>query len=292
MNPSNPIVSWGRTTGLQVVLIVLGTVLAVRLAHWVAGVLARQVERRVKATLAAGQVPSEESKHIRLVIQACDWGFAAVIYFVAAILVLVKFNLPLASLVAPATVIGVGLGFGAQRVVQDLLAGVFLFAEHQYGFGDTVRIGQVGAITGVSGTVEEVTLRTTALRTVTGELVIIPNGQIPQVTNLSRGWARAIVDLPLSIDQDLDQASAVLEMVGDQLAADERWAPLLLDAPQVTGIEAISVGYLQLRIMVRTVPTRQGEVSAEIRRRAIEAFRKAGITPPAALFNPPNTGGS
>jgi small-conductance mechanosensitive channel len=287
MNPSDPIIAWGRTTGLQVVLIALGTLLAVRLAHWLATVLSNRLERRVKLAVAAGQVPSEQSKHFRLVIQASEWGLTAIVYFVAAILILVKFNLPLASLVAPATVIGVGLGFGAQRVVQDLLAGVFLFAEHQYGFGDSVRIGQVGATTGVTGTVEEVTLRTTSLRTVSGELVIIPNGQIPQVTNLSRGWARAIVDLPLSLDQDLDKATALLEMVGEQLAADERWAPLLLDAPKVTGIEAIKVGYLQLRIMVRTIPTGQGEVSAEIRRRAIAAFSEAGITPPAALLAPP-----
>ncbi len=291
MNPSDPIIAWGRTTGLQIVLIVIGTLLAVRLAHWLAIVLASRLERRVKVAVAAGLVPSEQSKHFRLVIQASEWGLTAIIYFVAGILILVKFNLPLASLVAPATVIGVGLGFGAQRVVQDLLAGVFLFAEHQYGFGDSVRIGQVGATTGVTGTVEEVTLRTTSLRTVTGELVIIPNGQIPQVTNLSRGWARAIVDIPLSLDQDLDQATALLEMVGEQLATDERWAPLLLDAPKVTGIEAIKVGYLQLRIMVRTIPTGQSEVSAEIRRRAIAAFRDAGIAPPAALLaKPPGTG--
>ncbi|MGH9128393.1 MAG: mechanosensitive ion channel family protein [Acidimicrobiales bacterium] len=292
MNPSSPIIAWGRTTGLQIVLVALGAVLVVRFVYWLALVLTRQVERRVKAQVDAGLVPSEQSKHFRLVIQVFEWGATGVVYFVAAILILVKFRLPLASLVAPATVVGVGLGFGAQRVVQDLLAGVFLFAEHQYGFGDWVRIGQVGATTGVTGTVEEVTLRTTSLRTVTGELVTIPNGQIPQVTNLSLGWSRAIVDMPLSLDQDLDRATAVLEMVGDQLMADERWAPLLLDAPTVTGIQAIQVGYLQLRIMVRTVPNRQAEVSAEIRRRAIQAFREAGVAPPAALYSQPSTGGA
>lgn len=291
MNPSNPLIAWGRTTGLQVVLIALGTVLAVRLAHWLAMVLSRQVQRRVKAQIAAGQVPSEESKHFRLVIQAGEWGSAAIIYFVSGILILVKFNLPLASLVAPATVIGVGLGFGAQRVVQDLLAGVFLFAEHQYGFGDMVRIGQVGATTGVSGTIEEVTLRTTSLRTVSGELVIVPNGQIPQVTNLSRGWARAIIDIPLSPDEDVDKATAVLAQVGAELMADEGWAPLLLETPTVSGIQAIEVGYLQLRLMVRTTPGSQAVVSVEIRRRVVLAFREAGITPPAALFGPTSTSG-
>lgn len=291
LTPSNPVLRWLGTTGLQVVLIAIGTILVVRLAHWLAVLAARGVERRVKAQLAAGLVPSEQSKHLRLVIQACEWAAAAVIYFVAAIVILVKLRLPLASLVAPATVVGVGLGFGAQRVVQDLLAGFFLFAEHQYGFGDVVRIGQVGATTGVTGTVEEVTLRTTTLRTVGGELVIIPNGQIPQATNLSRGWSRVIIDIPLSPDEDVDRASAILKAVGEEMMHEEAWSALLLDTPSVTGIEAIQVGYLQLRIMARTVPTRQGDVGVEIRRRVIQAFRDAGITAPA-LAAPPATSGA
>lgn len=291
LTPSDPVLRWLGTTGLQVVLIVIGALLVVRFAHWLALLATRQVERRVKAALAAGLVPSEQSKHLRLVIQACEWAAAAVIYFVATILVLVKFKLPLASLVAPATVVGVGLGFGAQRVVQDLLAGFFLFAEHQYGFGDVVRIGQVGATTGVTGTVEEVTLRTTSLRTVSGELVIIPNGQIPQATNLSRGWSRVIIDIPLSPDEDVERATAILEAVGKQLMHEEPWSALLLDTPTVTGIEAIQVGYLQLRIMARTVATRQGEVGVEIRRRVLQEFREAGITAPA-LLAPPTTSGA
>lgn len=292
MNLSSPLIDWGKTTGLKVVLIAIGSVLVVRFAHWIASLLTRQLERRVKAQIEAGEVPSEQSKHFRLVIQAFEWGVTGIIYFVALILILVKFNLPLASLIAPATVIGVGLGFGAEQMVQDLLAGVFLFAEHQYGFGDVVRIGTMGATTGVSGTVEEVTLRTTSLRTEAGELVIFRNGLIPQVTNLSRGWSRAIVDIPLSPDEDVDRATEILRKVGEELMADEAWAPLLLDAPTVTGIEAFEVGYLQLRIMVRTTTGSQGAVSVDIRRRVLLAFHEAGITPPAALFGPTSTSGS
>ncbi|MGH9069921.1 MAG: mechanosensitive ion channel family protein [Acidimicrobiales bacterium] len=292
LNPSSPVVAWARTAGLQIVLIALGAALVARLVHWLGMVFSRQVERRVKSQLAAGLVPSEQSKHLRLVIQATEWGAAAIVYFVAGIVILVKFRLPLASLVAPATVIGVGLGFGAQRVVQDLLAGIFLFAEHQYGFGDVVRIGQVGATIGVTGTIEEVTLRTTSLRTLAGELVIIPNGQIPQVTNLSREWSRAVVDIPLSPEEDLDRATDVLRKVGEELKADEAWAPLLLEAPTVSGIQAIEVGYIQVRIMVRTKSGSQWAVGVEIRRRVVLAFREAGITPPTAVFGPGAPGGA
>lgn len=276
---------WARTSGLEILLIALGAVLAARLAHWLAAVFTRQIERQVRAQMEEGLVPSEEIKHMRVVVQACEWAAVVLVYFVAAILVLVRFQLPLATLVAPATVVGVALGFGAQRIVQDLLAGFFLFAERQYGFGDVVRVSQPGQTTGVSGTVEELTLRTTRLRTVNGELVIIPNGQILQATNLSRGWSRVVVDVPLSPDQDVEVATDLLRQVADGIMEDPEWSALLLEAPTVTGIEAIQVGYLQLRLMARTLPAKQWDVGREIRRRVIMAFNQAGITPPKALFS-------
>ncbi|MGH9065524.1 MAG: mechanosensitive ion channel family protein [Acidimicrobiales bacterium] len=277
---------WLRTSAIEIVLIALGSVLAARLAHWVATAFTRQLERQVRNQMQVGLVPSEESKHLRVVVQACEWGCIGLIYFLAVILILLRLHLPLASLVAPATVIGLALGFGAQRVVQDLLAGFFLFAERQYGFGDVIRIGQVGQTTGISGTVEEVTLRTTRLRTVNGELVIIPNGQIVQATNLSRGWSRVVVDIPLPPDQDIELATELLNRVAESLMKEEEWKALLLETPTVTGIEAIQVGYIQLRLMARTLPAKQWDLGREIRRRVILAFREAGIAPPQALFAP------
>jgi small conductance mechanosensitive channel len=252
----------------------------------------RGIERRVRNQIAAGLVPFEQTKHWRLVVQAGEWGAVGITYFVALIVILVKFKLPLASLVAPATVVGVGLGFGAQKVVQDLLAGLFLFTERQYGFGDLVRIGTVGSSSGVTGTIEEVTLRTTSLRTIDGELVVIPNGQIPQATNLSRGWARAVIDVPLGLDVNVDLVTALLENVGMEMMRDDRWKAMLLEAPSVVGVQAIQVGYLQLRVMARTVPAAQFDVGREIRRRSVEAFRDAGIPPPPAMLaaQPPPSG--
>ncbi|HZD67203.1 MAG TPA: mechanosensitive ion channel family protein [Acidimicrobiales bacterium] len=282
---------WARSNGLEIVLIGLGSVLVVRFTRWVAALASWRLGQRVRAQIDAGQVPSEQSKHLQVAIQATEWCSVVLIYFLAAVMILLRLHLPLASLVAPASVAGVALGFGAQTLVRDLLTGFFLFAEHQYGLGDWVRIDQPGQTNGISGEVEELTLRTTRLRTVNGELVVIPNGEIRQVTNLSVGWSRAVVDIPLAPDQDLERVSDLLRELGQAMMEDPTWKSLLLEAPSVTGLQAIEVGYLQLRVMARTLPGQQWAVGREIRRRAIRGFHEAGIAPPKALYMTQTGGG-
>jgi small conductance mechanosensitive channel len=185
---------------------------------------------------------------------------------------------PLASLVAPAAVIGVALGFGAQTVVQDFLAGFLIVAERQYGYGDIVRINTSSASAMVTGTVEEVTLRITRLRTINGEVVFVPNGQILMSTNLSRDWARAVIDVPLPASADFSAVSTVLREVGKAAFADETLRPLLLDEPSVMGVETISVDQFEVRVVARTLPGKQFEVSRTLRGRISIALRDAGIT--------------
>ena len=168
--------------------------------------------------------------------QVANWVTVVGIYCVASLMVLSRLGVPLAGLVAPATVAGVALGFGAQRIVQDLLAGFFIITERQYGFGDVIRLAVVGIGEPRTGTVEDVTLRVTTMRTVDGEVVVTPNGQIVQVVNLSRDWARAVIDIPLSTDTDIAHVNAVLQDVGAQAYADESMRSLLLDAPSVMGV--------------------------------------------------------
>jgi small-conductance mechanosensitive channel len=119
------------------------------------------------------------------------------VYCVAAVLVVARLGIPLTGLVAPATIIGVAFGLGGQRIVQDVLAGFFIIAERQYGFGDLVRVSTTGVVGDATGTVEDVNLRVIRLRSVDGEVIIVPNGQIARTVNLSRDWARAVVDVPI-----------------------------------------------------------------------------------------------
>jgi small conductance mechanosensitive channel len=199
------------------------------------------------------------------------------------VLVIQRLGVPLTSLVAPATVAGVALGFGAQRVVQDVLAGFFIVAERQYGFGDSIRISSLGATTGVVGVVEEVTLRVTRLRTVSGEVVFVPNGQIVQVTNLSRDWARAVIDVPVPATADISEVTAKLREVGENAFHDDQLRPLLLDEPSVMGLESISVDQFVIRMVARTLPGKQFDVSRVLRERVAVALGRLGVDVPAGV---------
>jgi moderate conductance mechanosensitive channel len=253
----------------------------VRLAHWLGHRRRLWIDAQIRSEIEAGSLAPENLKRARGVSEALEWAVVALTYFVGVILALDRLGLPLTTLVAPATVVGIGLGFGAQQMVGDLLAGFFLFAEHQFAFGDVIRLSVPGQTTGITGTVEELTLRVTKIRTAQGELVVVPNSALRQVTNLSKDWSRAVIDIPVSVTEDLDQVTALLKDVVARMAADPKWKELLLGAPVVAGVETIDVGYVQLRLIARTLPGRQFEVAREIRLRAATALRSAGVMSPS-----------
>jgi moderate conductance mechanosensitive channel len=281
--------TWLRGSGLEIVLLVLGAVLLARFATWVG----RKITERMDAASTHGDalVRSEAAKHRRALAQVLTWVSIAVIWSVAGVLVLTRLGLPIASLVPSAAVIVAALGFGAQQLVRDLLAGLFIITERQYGYGDLVRIAAAG-IEEATGTIEEVALRTTRLRTLTGEVVTVPNGLIVEVTNLSRDWARALVDVPLPAGEDVARATEVLRKVGAEAFADQTLRPLLLDEPTVMGVESLEVGQVNLRMVARTLPGRQFDVARELRVRVAVAFQREGIVGPAGSTAERDTGGA
>jgi small-conductance mechanosensitive channel len=271
---------WFRNSLLPAAVLLLGAMLIVRFAHWTGAVRRRGIDERIKAAIESGHVASEAEKRSRALSEAVEWVVVALAFFIATILALEQLGVPLTTLVAPATVIGIGLGFGAQQMVGDLLAGFFLFAERQFAFGDVIRLSVPGSATGVTGTVEEITLRVTKLRTAQGELVIVPNSAMRQVTNLSKDWSRAVIDIPVPVEEDLEEVTRLLRQVIDAMAQDEHWRGLMIGEPVVAGVESIEVGYVQLRLIARTLPGKQFEVGREIRMRAASVLRSSGITSP------------
>lgn len=271
------IVNWLRNDLLPVAVLVFGAGLIVRFTHWLGAMRRRGIDDHLRALIESGLLPSEEAKRSRTLSEAVEWVVVALVYFIAAILSLERLGVPLTTLVAPATVVGIGLGFGAQQMVGDLLAGFFLFAEHQFTFGDVIRLSVPGQGTGITGTVEELTLRVTKLRTTQGELVVVPNSALRQVTNLSKDWSRAVIDIPVPVDEDLEQVTLTLRTVIDTLANDPTWRDVILGDPVVAGVESIEVGYVQLRLIARTLPGRQFDVGREIRLRAATALRSLGV---------------
>ncbi|MGY1601374.1 mechanosensitive ion channel family protein [Geodermatophilus sp. SYSU D00815] len=279
--PLDDVRDWVAGRGLEVVLIVLGSVLLARFVSWVG----RRVTDRIDARSTGGDalVRSEAAKHRHSLTQVLQWTAIVLIYAVAVFFVLDRLGVPITGLVAPATVLGVGLGFGAQRIVGDVLAGFFIITERQYGFGDVVAIAVTGAAEAATGTVEDVTLRITRMRSVNGEVVTIPNGQIVKVVNLSRDWARAVVDVPVPTSSDVSRVSEILREVGEEAFRDPALSKLLLDPPSVMGVESLDLDQVSVRVVARTLPGKQFEVGRDLRARIVLAFRRQGLSlPPQA----------
>jgi small conductance mechanosensitive channel len=197
-----------------------------------------------------------------------------VLWGIAALLVLGELGVNLAPLVAGAGVLGVALGFGAQKVVQDFLSGMFMIAEDQFGVGDVIDLGDA------KGTVEKITLRTTVLRDVYGTVWHVPNGEVRRVGNMSQRWSKALLDIGVAYNTDTDQASAVLLDTATELAHEPQWSDAFLDDPEVLGVESLAADAITIRIAVKTRPAKQWDVQRELNRRFKLALDEAGIEIP------------
>jgi moderate conductance mechanosensitive channel len=286
--PLNDFNVWARTSLLEIIMLILGAILLTRFAQWLSAKITDRIDAH--AHESDELVRSEAAKHRHLLTQVVTWTALAVVYMVTAVLVVEKMGVPLAGLVAPAALLSAAIGFGLQGFVQDIGAGFFITGERQYGFGDVIRIRSSGSAETVQGTVEDVTLRVTRIRSVSGEVITTPNGQITQVTNMSRDWARAVIDVPVPAGVDVSQVSDVLKQVGDGAYADDELRRMMLDPPTVMGVETIGVDTFSVRMVARTLPGRQFEVGRDIRARVATAFVRAGIHVSAELDTGQATG--
>ena len=206
------------------------------------------------------------------------------IFTIAAVIILGDMGLNLAPVLASAGVLGVAFGFGAQNLVRDFLAGIFILLEDQYGVGDVVDVGVVG-------TVEAVTLRITRLRDINGVVWHIRNGTIKAAGNETHGWARAVVDFPVPSQLPVTQARGALERAAVALWEESAWHAVILDRPQVWGVENVSADTVLIRVVARTAPQSKVNVARELRERLKAALDAApGATPgiPASVPRQPD----
>jgi moderate conductance mechanosensitive channel len=288
---------WIITRGLRIVLLLIGGLLLARFVNWTAQKITRRIDADFQESDAL--VRSETAKHRQAVASVISWVTIAVLFVLVVVEITDILRIPVGSLVAPAAVLGAALGFGAQRIVQDLLSGFFIITEKQYGFGDLVSLTVAGIAAEARGTVEDVTLRVTKLRTSEGEMYTIPNGQIVKALNLSKDWARAVVDIPVPTAADLSLVNNVLHKVCDAAMTDKSLAALLLDAPSLMGVESIELDNVNLRMVARTLPGKQFEVGRQLRVLVVAALNRAGIVSSAgsapmvgALVHPATAGGA
>lgn len=191
---------------------------------------------------------------------------------VTGTMILSDLGLDLTAVVASAGILGVAVAFGAQNLVRDVLTGVFMLLEDQYGVGDLIDTGNA------TGTVEAVTLRTTRLRDTDGTVWHVRNGEITRVGNRSQGWSRALVDVPLPVSADVTAVREVLLDVATRLAAEPAFASRVLEEPEVWGLESFGRDGLVLRLAQKTAPLEQGAVERELRERVVAALVERDLT--------------
>ncbi len=215
---------------------------------------------------------SARAETIGLVLRSI--GVAGV-WIVALFMILGQLDIDLAPLIAGAGIGGLALGFGAQSIVKDFLSGLFMLIEDQYGVGDIVDVGSA------SGTVEKVSLRSTTIRDVKGTVWHVPNGTISRVGNSSQLWSRALLDVEVAYDTDLELAREVIQRVGDSLWEDPEWGgDELMERPEVWGVQDLGASAVALRLVVKTEPSKQWAVERELRMRLKVAFDETGIEIP------------
>ncbi len=254
--------SWYLGTPLQITIIVIAA-LAVNF------VARRAINRRIdRLPHDSSSASHARSMTIGVVLRSTCTG---TIGTVAVLMVLSKLGVNLAPLIASAGVAGVALGFGAQTMVRDLLAGLFVLIENQYNVGDTVDVGPA------TGTVERLTLRSTAIRDNEGTLWHVPNGEVRRAGNMSQRWSRAVIDVTVDTDTNIDSVLDTLKSVAKKVGDDTDWSDKLLETPKVLGIQSLTEGGATLRMAVDTEPASQWEVARHIRLEIKLALDKAGV---------------
>lgn len=199
---------------------------------------------------------------------------SALILFVAGLMILAEVGVNLAPLIAGAGVVGIALGFGAQQMVKDFLAGIFIILEDEYGVGDVVDTGLA------AGVVERLTLRVTQLRDVDGTVWYVPNGEIQRIGNRSQLWARAVLDIDVAYDTDIDEAAEALLRVARQVWQEQIPEKTIIAEPEFWGVERFGADGVALRLVVKTEPTEQWATARELRGRIKREFDALGIEIP------------
>jgi moderate conductance mechanosensitive channel len=235
-----------------------------------------------------------EAEQLRLTARATTLGavgrgvVSVFIWTIAFLMILGELDINLAPLLAGAGIAGAALGFGAQSIVKDFLAGFFMIVEDQFGVGDVIDVGEA------SGVVEEVSLRRTRLRGTDGTVWHVPNGEVQRVGNKSQQWSRALLDLPLAYETDLVRAKEIMSATSRRVCESEEWAAKVLEPPEVWGVERLGSTGIIIRIVVKTLPGEQWGLMRALREALnddlaaehIELYH--GPVPPAAPGVPPS----
>lgn len=263
----------GTTVSIDwAVLVSIALVLAIAAAAlWLLQVAVRGVARGILQRKEPERELAQKAKTLSQVVETTG---RITIFTIAGLTILSLIGKDITPLLASAGIAGIAIGFGAQNIIKDWLGGFFILLENQYSVDDVIKVGNY------AGTVEKMDLRRTVLRGLDGSVVVIPNGEVRVVTNLTKEWSRVVMDIGISYDEDIDRALETMRRVGEEMAADEEVGKLILEPPEVLGVEALAESQITLRMLVKTLPLKQWTVARALRARLRKAFAQEGIEIP------------
>jgi moderate conductance mechanosensitive channel len=265
--------SWGDDT-FDFVRHQVPRLIAVLIIAFILTRLLKAAARHISDLSGKERLPSAlRTQQIRTISSVIYSVGVFIILFVAALQILPLLGINMGPLLASAGIAGVAVGFGAQTLVHDFINGFFILVENQYDIGDIIKIA------GVQGTVELMTLRRTVLRDADGTVHNVPSSQITVVSNLTRDWTQLALHISVAYKTDSDQVIKLLKEVGDELAEDSDFGPMIVAKPQVPGIEKVSADEVDYLMLVKTRPGTQDSVRRELRRRIKACFEKNQIQP-------------
>lgn len=263
-----PVKQWLLSHGIRIVFIIVIYVIALFAIRYLTRRFVRLVEEEGRTT------PAEREKRAKTIIGVINAASMILLGIFAAFMVLREFGINITPLLTGAGIVGVAVGFAAQSVIKDFVQGFFILAENQ------LRVGDVVEVAGHVGAVERITMRTTRLRSLDGHVHTVPNGEISIVENMTHGWSRALVDIGVAYKEDIDRVISVVEDTAVALRNETRFKELIMDDPEVLGIQELGDSAITIRLMLKTMPMRQWEIKRELYRRLKKRFDQEGISIP------------
>lgn len=258
-------------TGLRMILILLVAWVTMRLLR---RVLKNLEDHLIKKGESAGDPPSESQKRIETIVRLLKQAALLALWMTAGLMILKEVGVEIGPIIASAGIVGVAVGFGAQNLVRDIIAGFFIILENQ------IRVGDVATINGTGGLVEKINFRTTNLRDLAGVVHIFPNGTITALSNMTKEWSAYVFEIGVAYKEDTDQVIRIMQEVGKSLREDDKFGKSMLDEPEIFGVDKLGDSAVVIKGRIKTKPIRQWEVGREYLRRVKYAFDEQNIEIP------------
>jgi len=252
-------------------------IILIGIGGFIVGIIGKKALEKIIRKAIKGEPELDalaETKRENTLIAILGGTFSVVLWIVVLLLVLSELSVNIAPIIASAGVVGIAVGFGGQYLIRDIITGIFILIENQYRVGDIVMINDL------SGSVEEVTLRKTTLRSIDGDMHHIPHGEITMVTNKSARFSQVNIDFGIAYESSIDAATEVINKVGQEIYNDPDWKGLLFEAPYFKRVQALGDSAVVLKILAKTRPGKQFDVAGEVRYRLKKACDVAGISIP------------